>query len=329
MTRREPSFHGAHTPDDSGAHRGTHSGTHDGFHIGSGAPAHVSAVRASGFTRFVSTLQVAGTLIGVPLGLASGYSIYRSNFSAETACQSLRGNIVAMLDKNVDASTRRMLVRKDIDTFEQSCGGVDPDAHAAFKALLETPAASVPAARVAEPARKPEAKPDAKVETKIKPEPKSVAKVDNKVESKLESKVDSKPETVAGSVPDERDAAMSDARWLAAVRQALVTHAPERAVAPRADTQSDTQSEASGARAEALEVSQSPRVVLQPSWVVPAPASAPQPLAPPAVQAGQTNNAERPVPPAPIPMTDSNAPRSGSWFAQIPFVGQVIDRATH
>ena len=41
-----------------------------------------------------------------------------------------------MLDKNVDASTLRMLVRRDAMAFEKSCGAVDPDAVAAFKTLL-------------------------------------------------------------------------------------------------------------------------------------------------------------------------------------------------
>ena len=84
----------------------------------------------------VSTVQIVGSLLAVPLGLASGYSIYRANFSPETTCQALRTNIIGMLDKNVDATTRRMLVRRDIEAFEQNCGAVDPDAHAAFKTLL-------------------------------------------------------------------------------------------------------------------------------------------------------------------------------------------------
>ena len=88
-------------------------------------------------------LQVVGSLLAIPVGLASGYSIYRANFSVETTCQSLRANIVSMIDKSVDAGTRRMLVRRDVETFEQTCGTVDPDATAAFKALL---AADKPAA---------------------------------------------------------------------------------------------------------------------------------------------------------------------------------------
>ncbi|HEY0301986.1 MAG TPA: hypothetical protein VGC36_11655, partial [Rhizomicrobium sp.] len=62
------------------------------------------AARASGLTRVVSTAQIVGSLLAVPLGLASGYSMYKANFAVDTTCQTLRGNIIAMLDKNVDAS---------------------------------------------------------------------------------------------------------------------------------------------------------------------------------------------------------------------------------
>ena len=60
-------------------------------------------------------LQVVGSLLAIPVGLASAYSIYRANFSADTTCQTLRANIVSMLDKSVDAGTRRMLVRRDVE----------------------------------------------------------------------------------------------------------------------------------------------------------------------------------------------------------------------
>ena len=78
--------------------------------------------------RAVTMLQVVGSLLAIPVGLASAYSIYRANFSVETTCESLRANIVSMIDKSVDAGTRRMLVRRDVETFEQTCGAVDPDA---------------------------------------------------------------------------------------------------------------------------------------------------------------------------------------------------------
>ena len=93
---------------------------------------------ASRFARTMTALQVVGTLLAIPVGIGSGYSMYRANFSVEATCQSLRGNIVVMLDKSVDAGTRHMLVRRDIETFENTCGTVDPDATKAFKALLAT-----------------------------------------------------------------------------------------------------------------------------------------------------------------------------------------------
>src|SRR5690242_7370896 len=101
-------------------------------------PVHPHAPDASAHShsrvgRWVSILQLAGSLLAIPVGLASGYSIYRANFSPETTCAALRGNIGAMIDKQIDASTRRMLVRKDVEEFEKTCVNVDPDAGAAFK----------------------------------------------------------------------------------------------------------------------------------------------------------------------------------------------------
>ena len=148
--RREPTFDGAH----SSSHAPSPGVAHTAPHLGVGEAAVYQAGRASGLTRVVSTAQIVGSLLAVPLGLASGYSMYRANFSPETTCQTLRGNIIAMLDRSVDASTRRMLVRRDIAAFEESCGAVDPDAHAAFKALLALPPAPVTAALAPAPAPK-------------------------------------------------------------------------------------------------------------------------------------------------------------------------------
>ena len=88
--------------------------------------------------RFVTVIQMVGSLLAVPVGIGSAYTFYRANFSPETTCQSLRSGIIAMLDKGVDASTRRILVRRDVETFEKTCAAVDPEATAAFKALLAT-----------------------------------------------------------------------------------------------------------------------------------------------------------------------------------------------
>src|SRR6185312_12388818 len=120
IARREPVF-------DAGAHDHTHD---------SGVAGIGPLKAASRVTRLMTGAQMLSTLLAVPLGLASGYSIYRANFSPDTTCQNLRAGIIAMLDKNVDAATRHMLVRRDVETFEQSCGAVDPDATSAFKRLL-------------------------------------------------------------------------------------------------------------------------------------------------------------------------------------------------
>jgi hypothetical protein len=238
-----------------------------------------------------------------------------------------------MLDKNVDATTRRMLVRRDIEAFEQNCGAVDPDAHAAFKTLLAVPVAAKVAALpkprvVAKPA---EAKPVAQVEHK--PE----QKVASKSESKTEAKPEAKP-VLKAALEEADDRAASDARWLAAVRQALVTKDAERA--------------ARAAPAQA-EPTKAPRVVLQPAWNVTAPAVVPpeaatrtlpvqpqavaQPLAQPMpVPQGSVSDADHPVPPAPIPAIapvagndpaggEATGSRLGTWIAQIPLVGRVVD----
>ena len=104
----------------------------------------------------MTVLQMVGALLAVPVGIGSAYSMYQANFSPEATCKSLRVNIVRMLDKNVDAGTRHMLVRRDVEAFEHTCGTVDPDATAAFKALLaaeKAPAPAVDGGRAAEPSR--------------------------------------------------------------------------------------------------------------------------------------------------------------------------------
>jgi len=163
-------------------------------------------------TRAVGLLQVTGTLLGIPVALVSAYSVYHSNFSTEAVCQSLRTNIVSVLDKSADASTVRALVRRDVAAFEQNCGAVDPDAVAAFKSLLTAKAAPPPAAKAAPPPVK-----NAASEPVHRPEP---------------VKQPAAKPAVAESEPARHGAEVSDANWLAAVRGALVTHDP---VPPRAE----------------------------------------------------------------------------------------------
>src|SRR6188474_2960971 len=54
--------------------------------------------------RFVTVIQMVGSLLAVPVGIGSAYTFYRANFSPETTCQSLRSGIIAMLDKGVETS---------------------------------------------------------------------------------------------------------------------------------------------------------------------------------------------------------------------------------
>lgn len=163
-------------------------------------------------TRAVGLLQMTGTLLGIPVALVSAYSVYHSNFSTEAVCQSLRTNIVSVLDKSADASTVRALVRRDVAAFEQNCGAVDPDAVAAFKSLLTAKAAPPPAPKAAPPPVK-----NAASEPVHRPEP---------------VKQPSAKPAVAESEPARHGAEVSDANWLAAVRGALVTHDP---IPPRAE----------------------------------------------------------------------------------------------
>lgn len=187
-------------------------------------------------TRTMGALQIVGTILAIPVGLGSAYTMYTSNFTAEASCKALRANIIQILDKSVDASARHMLVRRDVVSFEQTCGSVDPDAAAAFKTLLavdKTPALAAAAVRRIDTSAKAAEKPvERKIEAKAQP------KVDVKVEAKAEPKVEVKPEAkqpavkaVAAVAPAQRDPATSDTAWLEAVRGALVNRTPDAAPA--------------------------------------------------------------------------------------------------
>jgi len=254
--------------------------------------------------RWVSILQLAGSLLAIPVGLASGYSIYRANFSPETTCQALRSNIVAMIDKQIDASTRRMLVRKDVEEFEKTCGNVDPDAEAAFRSLL----ASDPAATASIPAKaasetvKPLALP---AQDWKKPEPVQTAKP--QVKETKEVKEAREPAHAASGDP------ATDARWLDAVRHALTAHQAERAAA-------EASVKPLAPPAPAAEA-----VIAAPALPPPATLnSAPEP-------APVHADGEHPVPPGSIPVTPVNGEalttgsvsgQSASWTDHIPFFGK-------
>src|SRR3974390_1767345 len=112
------------------------------------SPPAYAAWHGSRLFSWVKVFQLVGALLAGPGAPGSASSLSRANFSPEPTCQSLRAGIISMLDKNVDASTRRALVRRDVEAFEQTCGAVDPDATKAFKALLaadkELPAGPAP-----------------------------------------------------------------------------------------------------------------------------------------------------------------------------------------
>ncbi len=267
----------------------------------------------SRLSHVTSALQLIGSLIGIPLALASGYSVYRANFSAEASCQSLRANIVTMLDKNADASTLRSLVHRDIVNFERDCGAVDPDAVAAFKNLL-TAERTPPARRVETPGKSETAKSEtakpgtAKAETvkperAVKIEPPARLEAAAKVEAPAQAEAAAKaeptvakpaatPKKVEAAAPVKTDReklpevakveatpagerAEVDAKWLAAVRQAL---------------------QDSAAHPQAAEPLSEPAPAMPPPVVVPA-----------LVQAAPARKPDHPVPPGSIPKTGVNA----------------------
>ncbi len=287
-------------------------------------------LKASRLARFVTAVQMVGSLLAVPVGIASGYSFYRANFSPETTCQSLRSGIVAMLDKSVDATTRRILVRRDVEAFEKTCGTVDPEATAAFKSLLasEKKTASVPATApaVAKSQRTETAAPKEPVH-RIESRPQAPAKQPAAV-----------PTNVVAE-PQRRDPVISDTQWLDAVRQALVTHKEQ--IRPPPET-AKPQPIATPAERPTASESVAP--------AAPAPASTPPvmpsvaPALPPAMSiapppAPAEARVEHPVPPETIPDSappanaDTTRPaehtrsRIGKWISAIPLLGPAVDNA--
>jgi hypothetical protein len=305
-----------------------HPGPHDTPYPESG----LRAPRAPGFVRAMSALQMVGTLLAIPVGIGSGYSIYRANFSVETTCQGLRTNIVSMLDKSVDAHTRHALVRRDVEVFEQRCGGVDPDATAAFKALIASdhPAAPAAAATVQRLDVKPAAEQPKQAVRKIEPQrPESVTR---KAEPKAGPKAESTGEIGVESKPAQRDIALTDAAWLAAVRGALSPKDDEREqaeIAKASPVMAPPQPqpvvrETSAPAPLSVKVPAQPAAPFTVAPALPPPASI---SAAPSPQSA-ARDAEHPVPPAAIPAEKAAEPhtRIGGFVAQIPFVGQMIER---
>jgi len=306
--------------------------------------------------RLMTAMQIAGSVLAIPVGLGSAYSVYRANFSVDTTCQTLRANIISMLDKKLDPTTQRMLVRHDVETFEKTCGGVDPDAEAAFKALLaagrSAPPVHAAAVKHAEaPARVEPKKAEAHEEHKLelraavpaepakeharevvrepaKAAPKETAKEisrspvkDMAKDAKAEVKQQAKP-AVADVAPPQHDAA-ADAQWVEAVRGALTAHAPEQA-AEAAPAMRGAPPHPLGELKAAPPAANAPVAALPASDVAPA--------LPPPTQVGDDDatvaairpaaKPDHPVPPASIPTPD--APSANGWLSKVPFVGQVL-----
>src|SRR6185437_1657763 len=177
-----------------------------------------------------------------------------------------------------------MLVRRDVVTFEQNCGKVDPDATMAFKALLATEktAAVSPAktpisvaAPVVPKAQNSETLPKEPVR-KAEPRPQPAAK----------------QPVAAAAEPVRRDPAASDAQWVDAVRQALLTHHAEPVQIDR--------TKAPAMPASTLRPAQQ-EIVLPPS--LPPSLPSPMPSSLPTSVAAPTS-----APPAPAPLAAPAAP---------------------
>src|SRR6516164_8436331 len=258
------------------------------------SPPAYAAWHGSGLSCWVNVFQLVGALLAVPVALGSAYSLYRANFSPEPTCQSLRAGIISMLDKNVDASTRRALVRRDVEAFEQTCGAVDPDATKAFKALLaadkELPAGPAP------------------VVTETKAERTEALPI----------------ETVRRAEP--REQTVSDTQWLDAVRQAMATRNSETAA------ERSKMIEAAPMLRPAQPIVTVPAPALTaaaPAPLSPSTTPAPAPSVAPRLQA----DADHPVPPRAIPdpaeakTTAHEEPRSwlGGLVSRVPLLGLVWD----
>jgi hypothetical protein len=287
-------------------------------------------------TRVMAAMQIAGSVLAIPVGLGSAYSLYRTNFSVDTTCQALRANIISMIDKKIDATARRMLVRHDVETFETTCGGVDPDAEAAFKTLLAEPA--VTAVTAAHPKRLDAPKAEAKTEPKHEPAievhkpdlrlavPAESVREPAKERSKeavRERAIDTPKEgakesvkAVAAEAPAQQHDVATDARWLDAVRGALVAHEKPMPAEAAADA-----AVSRGAAPHPLALPPPPLAAapIAAAPVLPAPTQVSEPVH---GTASAPADGDRLVPPASIP--EQTGPKPTGWISHVPFVGQVL-----
>jgi hypothetical protein len=88
--------------------------------------------------KLAAVLQIGGPLLTLPAGMLGLYTAYQAHFSTEATCRNLRGAILSVLDRDVDAQAKRLLVHRDLTTFERACALTDPDAKAVFAAFDRT-----------------------------------------------------------------------------------------------------------------------------------------------------------------------------------------------
>jgi hypothetical protein len=262
-----------------------------------------------------------------------------------------------MLDKKLDPTTQRMLVRHDVETFEKTCRNVDPDAEAAFRTLIaigkgapvaapvkrvEAPARVEPKAAKAEPAHE---APKVELRAAVPAEPvkehareaaKEPAKVAPKEPARELVRAPAKelPKDAKGEVKDQARPAVADvtplqqhdpaadAQWVDAVRSALTAHAPEQA------TQAvEAGPVARGAPPHALgeiapPAANAAAVPTAPALPPPTQVGEPGRTVAAATPATSAASADHPVPPGSIPDQDGPAPKG--WLSKVPFVGQVL-----
>jgi hypothetical protein len=309
-------------------------------------PSAYHAPQGSGLSRWVNVIQLVGALVAVPVGLGSAYSLYRTNFVPESACEGLRASIVAMLDKNVDAGARRVLMRRDVETFERTCATVDPEATKAFKELLMVEKKAPALAAAPPPAAPPKLERSVTPVKEVAPKevaPKEVAP--KEVARKPEARSQQVGKQAAPAPAEPARPEVSDTQWIDAVRQAMAKHHEQApAEAPKA-------------------LGTLPPPVARPApeatatTAVPAPAPAPVSLAPPLTQAPPVAETPRvrevpatlpatearrvdpdhPVPPGAIPDATELAaakpaePRSrlGRWISRVPLLGPVWENGQH
>jgi hypothetical protein len=87
------------------------------------------------WTKLTRTVALCGALLALPIGAAGLYTLLQTVRSAEASCQALRISILATLEQDIDAGTKRTLVHKDLTEFERSCALRDPEARAVYAAM--------------------------------------------------------------------------------------------------------------------------------------------------------------------------------------------------